>query len=122
MKEYFPLQLSAASSAVSVQTSVREPIGGPNVCRSRGRTFCCPGWAQRGVTGLCLVPLCTSGCGTGGHCIKPSLCVCDGGKIAPRCNEGSMAGGYFLCPMKVTTFLLFMGKPWGNPRNQGQDC
>ena len=40
--------------------------------------------AQRGMTGLCLVPLCSSGCGSGGHCIKPSLCVCDGGKIAPR--------------------------------------
>lgn len=48
---------SAASSAVSIQTAAggqggggggggggREPIGGPNVCRSRGRTFCCPGW------------------------------------------------------------------------------
>ena len=27
------------------------PIGGPNVCRSRSRTFCCPGWHQRDSTG-----------------------------------------------------------------------
>lgn len=39
------------------------PIGGPNVCRSSGSSTCCPGWSQRGLTGLCLVPLCSRGCG-----------------------------------------------------------
>ena len=64
------------------------PIGGPNVCRSRARTFCCPGWHQRGSTGLCLVPICSSNrCGANGRCIKPNLCLCEGGKIATKCGD-----------------------------------
>jgi hypothetical protein len=34
-------------------------VRGPNVCRSQARSFCCPGWVQRGVTGLCIVPVCS---------------------------------------------------------------
>ncbi len=64
---------------------VAPPIGGPNVCRSRARTFCCPGWNQRGTTGLCVEPVCGSNrCGLGGRCIKPNLCLCEGGTIASR--------------------------------------
>ena len=64
------------------------PIGGPNVCRSRSRTFCCPGWHQRDSTGLCLVPQCSSNrCGSNGRCIKPNLCLCEGGKIAAHCGD-----------------------------------
>ena len=64
------------------------PIGGPNVCRSRSRTFCCPGWHQRGSTGLCLVPVCSNErCGLNGRCIKPNLCLCEGGKIAAHCGD-----------------------------------
>ena len=72
------------------------PMGGPNVCRSRSRTFCCPGWHQRGTTGLCLVPVCSSDrCGSNGRCIKPNLCLCEGGRIASHCgqnieNEGKL--------------------------------
>ena len=63
--------------------------------RSRERKFCCPGWSQRGISGLCLVPICTRGCGNSGKCIKPNLCVCDGGKIGSRCGSsgGSGRGG-----------------------------
>ena len=70
-------------------------VGGPNVCRSASAsgaaTFCCPGWRQRGLTGLCLAPVCSRGCGeggVGGRCIKPNLCLCAGGRIMPRCQEG----------------------------------
>lgn len=73
--------------------SVRPPIGGPNVCRSRSRTFCCPGWHQRGSTGLCLVPICSSNrCGPTGRCIKPGLCLCDGGTIATNCGNSNAIG------------------------------
>ena len=73
--------------------SVRPPIGGPNVCRSRSRTFCCPGWHQRGSTGLCLVPICSSNrCGSSGRCIKPGLCLCDGGTIATNCGNSNSIG------------------------------
>jgi len=72
---------------------VRPPIGGPNVCRSRSRTFCCPGWHQRGSTGLCLVPICSSNrCGPTGRCIKPGLCLCDGGTIATNCGNSNAIG------------------------------
>ena len=95
------------------------PIGGPNVCRSRSRTFCCPGWHQRDSTGLCLVPLCSSNrCGSNGRCIKPNLCLCEGGKIAAHCGDSSSlestginklqksARDKSLLVLWVTTFLL----------------
>lgn len=64
------------------------PIGGPNVCRSQESSHCCPGWTQRGLTGLCLVPLCRDGrCGPEGRCVKPNLCICAGGRIMPRCHQ-----------------------------------
>ncbi len=74
------------------------PIGGPNVCRSSaGDSFCCPGWAQRGLTGLCLVPVCRAGCGgdspAKSRCIKPNLCLCEGGKIMPRCQQQQQQEG-----------------------------
>ena len=69
------------------------PIGGPNVCRSRQTSFCCPGWTQRGTTGLCLVPLCDQGCGDTGHCLKPNICMCDGGRITPKCGAGAVQSG-----------------------------
>ena len=72
------------------------PMGGPNVCRSRSRTFCCPGWHQRGTTGLCLVPVCSSDrCGSNGRCIKPNLCLCEGGKIASHCGQNIENEGKF---------------------------
>ena len=71
-----------------ITDTVIPPMGGPNVCRSRSRTFCCPGWHQRGTTGLCLVPVCSDErCGSNGRCIKPNLCLCDGGKIASHCGQ-----------------------------------
>ena len=74
--------------------AVVAPIGGPNVCRSpqTGAAFCCPGWTLRGITGLCLVPVCVGGCGSGSRCIKPNLCLCRGGRIQPRCR-GESGGG-----------------------------
>ena len=82
-----PSEINIETNTV-VTDIVVPPIGGPNVCRSRSRTFCCPGWHQRGSTGLCLVPICTSErCGLSGRCIKPNLCLCDGGKIASRCGD-----------------------------------
>ena len=40
------------------------------------------------VSGLCLVPRCSSNrCGSNGRCIKPNLCLCEGGKIAGHCGD-----------------------------------
>ncbi|XP_035710508.1 fibrillin-2 isoform X2 [Folsomia candida] len=68
------------------------PVGGPNVCRSRIRTYCCPGWSQKSASGLCVIPICTRACGAG-RCVKPNLCLCDGGTISNQCQQGSRDGG-----------------------------
>lgn len=69
------------------------PIGGPNVCRSRQTSFCCPGWSVRGNTGLCLAPQCDQGCGSTGRCLKPNICMCDGGRITPKCGSSEPSEG-----------------------------
>ena len=67
-----------------------EQLRGPNVCRSGGQSTCCSGWSQRGRSGLCLNPICNEGsCGQRGRCIKPGLCMCEGGKISPRCRTAN---------------------------------
>ena len=67
-----------------------EQLRGPNVCRSGGQSTCCSGWSQRGRSGLCLNPICNEGsCGQRGRCIKPGLCMCEGGKISPRCKRAN---------------------------------
>lgn len=64
---------------------VAGPVGGPNVCRSRYRNYCCPGWTMNKATGLCIIPVCLRKCGKG-RCIKPNLCLCEGGQISSTCN------------------------------------
>ena len=65
--------------------------GGPNVCRSRSRSHCCPGWKVKGFTGLCLTPVCNDNCGKNGKCVKPNICICEDGKISPRCSEEGLS-------------------------------
>ncbi|KAK6631430.1 hypothetical protein RUM44_005957 [Polyplax serrata] len=62
----------------------------PNVCRSRhdSRTHCCPGWTIKVSTGLCTVPICSRSCGTG-RCIKPNMCLCEGGTLGFTCKRPS---------------------------------
>ena len=74
-------------------SSGARPIGGPNVClSSMGSSSCCPGWTLRGLSGLCLTPLCRQeSCGLAGRCIKPNLCLCQGGRIAPTCQDAKGA-------------------------------
>ena len=91
----FPGVSSSSSGYIfnELESHLPAPIGGPNVCRSRERSACCPGWTQRGLSGLCLLPIC-SGCGMQGRCVKPNLCICDGGTISPRCpGAGGALGG-----------------------------
>ena len=67
-----------------------DQLRGPNVCRSGGQSACCSGWSQRGRSGLCLNPICNEGsCGQRGRCIKPGLCMCEGGNISPRCRSAN---------------------------------
>ncbi|XP_050520393.1 fibrillin-2-like isoform X2 [Daktulosphaira vitifoliae] len=68
----------------SAESAHLVPVGGPNVCRSRFRNYCCPGWTLKQATGLCIVPICNRPC-NGGRCIKPNMCLCDEGSIRPAC-------------------------------------
>ena len=83
-----------AGSGGRADTEDLAPVaGGPNVCRSRSRSHCCPGWKVKGFTGLCLTPVCNNDCGQNGKCVKPNICICQDGKISSRCSEdGSKVG------------------------------
>ncbi|XP_018328225.1 fibrillin-2 isoform X2 [Agrilus planipennis] len=61
--------------------------GGPNVCRSNRRVYCCTGWSKHPITGMCLIPVCVRSCGPG-RCIHPNICLCDGGRKSPTCGLG----------------------------------
>ncbi|XP_059048005.1 von Willebrand factor C and EGF domain-containing protein-like [Achroia grisella] len=67
---------------------------GPNVCRTRNGTHCCPGWTSRPNSLLCVVPLCRPDCGSPGGspgaCIGPNMCRCPGGVEAPSCNPNGL--------------------------------
>ncbi|XP_069194609.1 fibrillin-1-like [Procambarus clarkii] len=63
----------------------------PNVCGSRHRPFCCPGWQQKTGNNLCIIPICSRDCGSGGRCVRPNLCMCLGGLISSVC--GGRGGG-----------------------------
>ncbi|XP_072384771.1 fibrillin-1-like [Diabrotica undecimpunctata] len=64
------------------------PPGGPNVCRSRTRSYCCPGWQRHNIIGLCILPVCSRSCGYG-QCVSPNVCLCDGGQRSSTCGPGS---------------------------------
>ena len=82
-----PDRIQIIASGASSAFNRIEQLRGPNVCRSRGQSVCCSGWSQRGNSGLCLVPICNkNACGPRGRCIKPGLCMCDGGNISPSCG------------------------------------
>nr|CAD7423795.1 unnamed protein product [Timema monikensis] len=64
----------------------------PNVCRSRYRSsYCCPGWSIKPATGLCVIPICSRPCSTG-RCIKPNICLCEGGGVASSCTGNVESG------------------------------
>ncbi|XP_073977329.1 fibrillin-2-like isoform X3 [Rhodnius prolixus] len=77
--------LLGSDGALHHPHNVSAPIGGPNVCRSRNRTYCCPGWQLKVSSGLCIIPICTRRCGRG-RCVKPNLCLCDSGALASSCQ------------------------------------
>ncbi|KAF4525809.1 hypothetical protein B566_EDAN009917 [Ephemera danica] len=70
----------------------------PNVCRSRYRNYCCPGWTQKQTNGMCIVREYSSLAGDissiqitrccCGRCIKPNVCMCEGGTVATACTNG----------------------------------
>jgi len=60
-------------------------LTGPHVCREKGSSFCCPGWAFSHTGKMCLRPMCDEGrCGSG-LCKAPNTCLCEDGKLAPAC-------------------------------------
>ncbi len=92
-----------SSGASLIGGDVTPPRGGPNVCWSNSLSFCCPGWSQRGFSGLCLTPLCPGDCSSG-RCVKPGVCLCPKGRMAPTClstdgnrNSSSSSGCSSTC-------------------------
>lgn len=62
---------------------------GPNVCRTRNSTHCCPGWKSRPNSLLCIVPICRIDCGGPDRCRGPNLCECPDGTRGPSCRPES---------------------------------
>ncbi|XP_025412034.1 fibrillin-2-like isoform X2 [Sipha flava] len=82
------------SADPSTDSAARQtPVGGPNVCRSRFRNYCCPGWTLKHATGLCIVPVCNRPC-NGGRCIKPNMCLCDEGSVRSACLPDDLRDAY----------------------------
>ncbi|CAB3384639.1 Hypothetical predicted protein [Cloeon dipterum] len=79
------LLLLLLALAGAAQQPPEVPLSGPNVCRSQTISYCCPGWTRKPNTGFCAVPICTRSCGRSGQCIKPNVCMCDGGQLATSC-------------------------------------
>ncbi|PVD20223.1 hypothetical protein C0Q70_20719 [Pomacea canaliculata] len=67
---------------------------GPNVCGigPRSRRKCCTGWSQPSGSQLCIIPICVAGCGTGGRCMRPSMCLCSNKQISPTCTDSHDCG------------------------------
>uniref|UniRef100_A0A8D2MZ83 FBN2 protein n=1 Tax=Zonotrichia albicollis TaxID=44394 RepID=A0A8D2MZ83_ZONAL len=59
-------------------------LRGPNVCGSRFRSYCCPGWRTLAGGNQCIVPICRNSCGDG-FCSRPNMCTCASGQISPTC-------------------------------------
>ncbi|KAJ1177039.1 hypothetical protein NDU88_002303 [Pleurodeles waltl] len=68
---------------------------GPHMCHSAvgAGIGCCPGWAPSPITGLCVIPLCSFGCGSG-SCIAPNVCSCRGGQQSISCPDDGAATGF----------------------------
>ncbi|XP_022906889.2 fibrillin-2-like [Onthophagus taurus] len=65
-------------------------VGGPNVCRSRTKTYCCPGWKKHPSLHLCVVPICLRSCGSSGRCVQPNVCRCSDGSTSPSCDDSRL--------------------------------
>ncbi|XP_074651609.1 fibrillin-3-like [Tubulanus polymorphus] len=69
--------------------STANVLSGPNICGyPPHHTDCCPGWTLNRDQNKCTVPVCTGSCGAG-TCMRPNLCYCPNGQIAPSCSFGS---------------------------------
>ncbi|XP_069778073.1 fibulin-1-like [Narcine bancroftii] len=59
---------------------------GPHMCQSRYGNGCCLGWNRTRGSGLCVIPVCSLGCGNG-YCVAPNLCFCRGGQQGISCSD-----------------------------------
>uniref|UniRef100_A0A8C3NS08 Fibrillin 2 n=1 Tax=Cyanoderma ruficeps TaxID=181631 RepID=A0A8C3NS08_9PASS len=64
----------------------QDALRGPNVCGSRCRSYCCPGWKTLPGGNQCIVPICRNSCGDG-FCSRPNMCTCASGQISPMCGR-----------------------------------
>ncbi|XP_072127467.1 von Willebrand factor C and EGF domain-containing protein-like, partial [Mobula birostris] len=71
---------------------------GPHMCQSRYGNGCCLGWNPTLGSGLCVIPVCSFGCGNG-FCVAPNLCFCRGGQQGIACSGLSVWCGEYGCDM-----------------------
>ncbi|XP_043562077.1 von Willebrand factor C and EGF domain-containing protein-like isoform X2 [Chiloscyllium plagiosum] len=67
-------------------TAMQRYRQGPHMCQSRFGNGCCLGWNPTRGSGLCIIPVCSFGCGNG-YCIAPNLCFCRGGQQSNSCSD-----------------------------------
>ncbi|XP_062918207.1 kielin/chordin-like protein isoform X1 [Mobula hypostoma] len=67
---------------------------GPHMCQSRYGNGCCLGWNPTLGSGLCVIPVCSFGCGNG-FCVAPNLCFCRGGQQGIACSDDGRSSHLF---------------------------
>ncbi|XP_055505642.1 kielin/chordin-like protein [Leucoraja erinacea] len=68
-------------------TAMQRYRHGPHMCQSRYGSGCCLGWRRTLGSGLCVMPVCSFGCGNG-YCVAPNLCFCRGGQGISCSDDG----------------------------------
>ncbi|XP_051885662.1 von Willebrand factor C and EGF domain-containing protein-like [Pristis pectinata] len=79
-------------------TAMQRYRHGPHMCQSRYANGCCLGWSPTLGSGLCVIPVCSFGCGNG-YCVAPNLCFCRGGQQGISCSGLSAWCGEYGCDM-----------------------
>ncbi|XP_059507889.1 kielin/chordin-like protein [Stegostoma tigrinum] len=72
-------------------TAMQRYRQGPHMCLSRYGNGCCLGWNPTRGSGLCVIPVCSFGCGNG-YCIAPNLCFCRGRQEGNSCTDDGRSG------------------------------
>uniref|UniRef100_A0A672TJ02 Fibrillin 2 n=1 Tax=Strigops habroptila TaxID=2489341 RepID=A0A672TJ02_STRHB len=92
----------------------QDVLRGPNVCGSRFRSYCCPGWKTLPGGNQCIVlQQCSIRCMNGGTCTD-DRCQCQKGYIGtycgqPVCESGCQNGGRCIGPNRCACVYGFTG-------------
>ncbi|KAL8595710.1 hypothetical protein ACOMHN_012130 [Nucella lapillus] len=83
---WVPMETGASITWVPMETGANIT---PNVCSSRYGKKCCSGWKPSSGSKRCIIPICISGCGGEGRCVRPNVCLCSNRKLASLCTGAS---------------------------------